>query len=69
MRARGYTVIDRELAVGLRSIAVPLLNAHGDAVAARHLGLPALAGGAETLATRHLPARRRVQEEVRKILR
>lgn len=69
VRCRGYAVIDQEVELGLRSIAVPLLNARGTTVAALNLGLPAVAGDAETLVTRHLPALCRVQGEVRKILR
>jgi IclR family transcriptional regulator, pca regulon regulatory protein len=36
--ARGYSVIDEELEVGLCSIAVPVLNASGRAVAALNIG-------------------------------
>ncbi len=68
-RERGYAVIDQEVELGLRSIAVPLLNARGVAVAALNLGLPALAGDVETLSARYLPALVRVQGEIRKILR
>lgn len=68
-REDGHAVIDQEVELGLRSIAVPLLNARGATVAALNLGLPALRGDVETLVTSYLPALRRVQEEIRKILR
>lgn len=67
-RERGHAVIDQEVELGLRSIAVPLLNARGVTVAALNLGLPAHAGDAETLVARHLPALYRTQGEIRKIL-
>ena len=69
VRAQGYAVIDQEVELGLRSIAVPLLNARGVAVAALNLGLPVHAGDAGTLVTRYLPALTRVQGDIRKILR
>lgn len=68
-RERGHAVIDQEVELGLRSIAVPLLNARGVTVAALNLGLPAHAGDADTLVARYLPALTRVQGEIRKILR
>ncbi|MFG1300895.1 IclR family transcriptional regulator C-terminal domain-containing protein [Xanthobacter sp. V3C-3] len=69
VRDQGYAVIDQEVELGLRSIAVPLLNARGVTVAALNLGLPAHAGDPQTLVTRYLPALTRVQGEIRKILR
>ena len=69
VRDQGYAVIDQEVELGLRSIAVPLLNARGVTVAALNLGLPAHAGDPQTLVTRYLPALARVQGEIRKILR
>lgn len=44
VRAQGHAVIDQEVELGLRSLAVPLMNAHGSVVAAVNLGLPAVAG-------------------------
>ncbi|HQS09807.1 MAG: IclR family transcriptional regulator [Rhizobiales bacterium 24-66-13] len=68
-RARAYAVIDQEVELGLRSIAVPLLTARGGTVAALNLGLPVHAGDVETMVSRYLPALTRVQGEIRKILR
>ncbi|MBP2148645.1 IclR family pca regulon transcriptional regulator [Xanthobacter flavus] len=68
-RERGHAVIDQEVELGLRSIAVPLLNARGVTVAALNLGLPTHAGDAEALVARYLPPLERVQGEIRKILR
>jgi len=68
-REQGFAVIDQEVELGLRSIAVPLVNARGVTVAAVNLGLPAFGGEAETLVARYLPALSRIQGEIRKILR
>ncbi|MFC0219116.1 IclR family transcriptional regulator C-terminal domain-containing protein [Pseudochelatococcus lubricantis] len=68
-REQGYAAIDQEVEMGLRSLAVPLLNARGITVAAVNLGLPALAEGVDGLVTRYLPALRRLQAEIRKVLR
>lgn len=40
--AQGYALIDQELELGLRSIAVPVRNSHGDVVAALNLGANAM---------------------------
>ncbi len=40
VRAAGHAVIDQEVEIGLRSIAVPLLSARRVVVAAVNLGLP-----------------------------
>ena len=37
-RADGYAIIDQEVEMGLRSIAVPLFNARGQTVAALNVG-------------------------------
>lgn len=41
VRNQGYCLIDQEVEIGLRSIAVPLVNARGKTVAAMNVGLPA----------------------------
>lgn len=41
VRIQGYCLIDQEVEIGLRSIAVPLVNARGKTVAAMNVGLPA----------------------------
>lgn len=38
VRAEGFALIDQEVETGLRSIAVPILNAHGQTVAALNIG-------------------------------
>lgn len=65
VRAEGYAVIDQEVEVGLRSFAVPVLNAHGAVVAALNTGLAV--SGAD-LVRDYLPELLRVQAGLRKIL-
>ena len=69
VRAQGYAVIDQEVEMGLRSIAVPLLNARGKAVAALNLGLAAAKAEPEDLPARYLAPLRAVQTELRPMLR
>ena len=47
IRAQGYAVVDQELEVGLRSVAVPVLGADGRTVAAINLALSARLDGSE----------------------
>ncbi len=67
-RAQGYALIDQEVELGLRSIAVPLTNARGQTVAALNVGLSAGAEPVSVLAERYLPALRRVQAELAQVL-
>ena len=69
VRGQGFAVIDQEVEIGLRSIAVPILDARGRVVAALNLGLPARAEEAQALESRYLPALRAIQGELRKVLR
>ncbi len=67
-RSRGYALIDQEVEVGLRSIAVPLLNMRGQTVAALNVGLPATAASMDVLVERYLPPLLGVQAELRGML-
>lgn len=69
VRAQGHAVIDQEVELGLRSLAVPLLSVHGRVVAALNLGLPAVAGETADLAERYLPRLKALQAELRGMLR
>ena len=60
VRAQGYALIDQELEIGLRSIAVPLENARGRVVAALNIGAPAAHAEAGEMVDRYLPAMRAV---------
>ena len=66
-RARGYVQIDQEVEIGLRSMAVPLVNARGQTIAALNVGLPANQEPMQGIADKYLPALLRVQSELAKI--
>jgi len=68
VRSQGFAVIDQELEIGLRSIAVPLENASGRVVAALNIGAPAAAVPAEEMTSHFLPAMREVQAALRSLL-
>lgn len=68
VRREGYALIDQELELGLRSIAVPLENARGRVVAALNIGAPAAHAEAEEMVARYLPAMRAVQTALRPLL-
>lgn len=69
VRADGYAVIDQEVEIGLRSIAVPLVTARRVTVAAVNLGLPARGEPIDELVARYLPALRDVSARMQEILR
>ncbi len=66
--ARGYAMIDQEVEVGLRSLAVPLRNVRGKTVAALNVGVAASAGSMQELVERYLPALTAVQMELKGLL-
>ena len=69
VRAQGYAVIDQEVEIGLRSIAVPLLSVRRIVVAALNLGLPARNEPIGELVDRYLPTLRSVGARMQEILR
>lgn len=69
VRVQGYAVIDQEVEIGLRSIAVPLLNARGATIAAINVGVPATQFGAQDLVPLYLDALRKLQAELRAVWR
>ncbi len=66
--ARGHAMIDQEVEVGLRSLAVPLRNARGKTVAALNVGVAASAGSMQELVERYLPTLTAVQMELKGLL-
>lgn len=65
VRAQGFAVIDQEVELGLRSIAVPILDWRGRTVAAANVGLSSSHATTDDLATRFLPALLDIQEKLR----
>lgn len=68
VRAQGFALIDQEIEIGLRSIAVPILSSRGVVVGALNAGVAAVQENVEMLAERFLPELQRVQAGLRKIL-
>jgi len=68
VRREGYALIDQEVELGLRSIAVPLISARGRVVAALNTGVAAVQGSAGDLLTLYLPPLLKVQAGMRRIL-
>ncbi|UYO01416.1 MAG: helix-turn-helix domain-containing protein [Devosia sp.] len=69
VRRDGYALIDQEVELGLRSIAVPLVNVRGVVVAALNVGVPATQQSVEALVHAYRPAMLDVQTELRGLLR
>ncbi|EXL09331.1 IclR family transcriptional regulator domain-containing protein [Aquamicrobium defluvii] len=69
VREQGYALIDQEVEIGLRSIAVPLFNARGLVAAAVNVGVPAMQVGVEELVPLYFEALRGLQSNLRAVLR
>jgi IclR family pca regulon transcriptional regulator len=68
IRGQNYAIVDEELELGLRSIAVPLINSHGSVVAALNIGAQAARVSVEKMQQTLLPTLMRVQNELRQLL-
>lgn len=68
VRSQGFAINNQEVEVGLRSIAVPVFNAHGRTIAALNVGLNAGRASPERLEHDFLPHLRRIQSELRPLL-
>jgi len=68
VRSQGYALIDQEVEIGLRSIAVPVLDTQGITVAALNTGMAATHDKAESLITTYLPSLFKVQAGLQRIL-
>lgn len=69
VRAQGHAVIDQEVEIGLRSIAVPVLNARGQTVAALNTGVAALHADPDALRHLYLQPLLKLQNDVRPLLK
>ncbi|MDQ1218752.1 DNA-binding IclR family transcriptional regulator [Agrobacterium sp. SORGH_AS 745] len=67
-RNRGYALIDQEVEIGLRSIAVPVKTVRGQTVAALNVGLAASVASMDDLVERYLPPLLSVQRELGRML-
>jgi IclR family pca regulon transcriptional regulator len=67
-RERGYAVVDQELELGLRTIAVPVRNFRGDVVAAMNISVHAGRMSVEQMVERCLPTLIKYQVELNALL-
>jgi IclR family pca regulon transcriptional regulator len=67
-RAQGYALIDQEMELGLRTLAVPLRNFRGETVAAMNVSLSADRIPVNEVVERCLPALLKVQAELAALL-
>ena len=68
VRAQGYACVDQELEAGLRTIAVPLVNAQGTTLAAMNVSVHAGRVSIDHLIEHCLPALRQAQAGLRGLL-
>ena len=64
VREQGYAVIDQELEIGLRSIAVPIIDASGQTMAAINVGIHAARASVQEMIQRFLPVLKEAAEEL-----
>jgi IclR family pca regulon transcriptional regulator len=69
VRRLGYALVDQELEVGLRSIAVPITDATGRVVAAANVSVPATAVSLEHVRTSLLPSLEATRDAIQADLR
>lgn len=67
-RQDGFAIVDQEIEIGLRSIAVPLLDSRGRTVAALNVGVAAVQDSADELEVLYLDKLRAVQAALRPLL-
>lgn len=69
VREQGFALIDQEVELGLRSIAVPLRNARGVVIAALNMGVPATQERVGDLVDLYYGAMSKMQAELHAMLR
>ncbi len=69
VRRNGFSIVDQELELGLRSMAVPIQNPSGRVVAALNVGAHAQRVSIQVMQTRFLPQLRAAAQEICMLLR
>ncbi len=69
VRRQGFAMVDQELEIGLRSVAVPVADASGKIVASINVGTQSARVSVAEMETRFLPALRRAARELATLLR
>jgi IclR family transcriptional regulator, pca regulon regulatory protein len=67
-RRDGFAIVDQEIEIGLRSIAVPLYSANGKTIAALNVGVAAVQDSANDLKSQYLSKLVAVQNALRSLL-
>jgi IclR family pca regulon transcriptional regulator len=68
VRAKGFALVDEELALGLRSIAVPIFDARAKLITAVNISVPAARMTAAEIIERFLPVLMTTQKELRLVV-
>lgn len=68
VRVQGYAIVDQEVEIGLRTMAVPILNEQSRVVAALNTGMVAIQKDPDAFVSEYLPALLRVQDGLRRVL-
>jgi IclR family pca regulon transcriptional regulator len=68
VKRNGFALVDEELALGLRSIAVPIFNADGKVVTAINISVATVRASVEEILDRFLPILLATQEDLRRVL-
>lgn len=68
VRGQGYALVDQEVEPGLRSLAVPIFNTHGNVVAALNTGMAAFHAEPCQMLRDYLPAMLKVQNGLRRVV-
>ena len=68
VRTQGYALNDQEIELGLRSLAVPVLNARGKTIAALNTGMAAVQADPQETVRLYLPALLKVQDGLRRVV-
>ena len=66
IKDRGYAIVDQELEIGLRSIAVPICNRGGTLLGAINLGVQSARATLDQLVADYLPALQRLSADIGK---
>lgn len=67
-RAAGHAAVDQEVELGVRSLAVPVINSRGQTLAALNTGVAAVQQDADEIVRLYLPALLKVQDGLRRVL-
>ncbi len=67
-RSNGYALVDQEVELGLRSLAVPVYNMRGQVIAALNTGMAAVHADTQEIIRDFLPALLRLQDSLRRLL-